>query len=539
VVEDAPLTFDLLANDTEHGDVSVALVGAVSAQAIGASGGQASVDPNGLLSYQPPAGDAPYRETFQYRISSPRGSSTATITAIRTPTLYVDNRATGQQDGSKGRPFATLQQALTQAGSLGVTILVAAGDGTSKGLDMPVVTLVAGQSILGLDPANPPVFSSQFVLPTIDCSFSNLKLKGVGSGPLITVSGNIINPGLPTLVLSNLTLQDHDGVGLELAQPTATELTGLTFDRTNKQGGDAVITLTDPLGAIKASNLNLEVTAPCGLLVKTTMPIPFPGDPKIPVEFDGLTSNGQAVPVSLESRAGSPALILNTVAIVAPEVLTTFLQGSVSGNASVDATLTNFDATRLGAQTTFIDWSYDDQSTGTFRIGNISNDYDAAASRSNPINFTTNDSSSAAYVSSSTHLSAANRLGLEAHDNSRMKVRVENYTWVPSGNVRLDQNPVYVYADGTAQTFSRFVDRQYLSAGYISSDLRWYTYSPGSMASIEDVSNLPDDNPSASFIFLGSFNDQSDVILNDPALVPLDLTSIVDAPVGSLDIPTF
>ena len=132
----------------------------------------------------PPPGNDPVREVFSYTIQNTAGLSKATVAAVKARTLYVNNQAAPNGDGSKGRPFNTLQAALDSAAGLPAHIFVAQGDGTSRNLDPAQINLQGGQAIQGQDGKKPPHIRSAIRVSSFDCHLESLILEGV-TGPTL------------------------------------------------------------------------------------------------------------------------------------------------------------------------------------------------------------------------------------------------------------------------------------------------------------------------------------------------------------------
>lgn len=533
-----PITIDLLANDTEHGAVTVGP--AVAAQTTGSAGGQATISSDGKLVYTPPAGSAPYSETFTYTVSNAKGTSTAAIKVARKPTLYVNKNAGGSQNGTKKNPFTSLAQAINQANGQPVLIVLSGADYTSEAQSMPVITLQPGQAITGDVPKSGtyevPSVGCRFVVPTYDCSISNLSVVGnsASTEPMLMASGNTINLGtLPNLVISNTTFFGNGEPGIELHQPTTTEITTVRI----AYSGQSAIVVKDPIGAVKMSSLSVD-HCPGVLQFVTTLLPPIIGNPTIPVEVDGLLATAVPNPFSLNSTAGKVALILNNLNLPDQAVTGTLLAGEISGASQVDATITNFNLSQLGLGAAALQWNYRDQSTGTFKIGNVDNVFNPSESRSNSLRFYTYGQATASYVSSNTHLSAHTPLFLLAQDGSLLKDRIENYGWSQAGVSSPARNEVRIASIDSAQTFSAVSDL-IPSTGSIHAFFFWQTgFDAG--ARIEQLNDLAFDNPDATFQFFG-YTVHGDPDLNDN---PQDVViggskNFSDADPGSLGIPTF
>lgn len=450
LVDDQPATLNLLANDT-HEQARVRPFSQT-----GTAGGQATVGADGLLNYVPPAGNAPFVETFQYTVENAAGSSQASITVQRSRTVYVKNNG-ANGNGSKASPFSTLKAALDEIGTGPAQIFILPGNNNQPiGLEVPTVTLWEGQHIQGTDANNLPLFACQFQAARTDCSLVNLQIAGIGNGPLISIPGsNLISSNQPKVVFSNLLLTNHVGDGINLQNAFNVELTQITAINLNRTEGTAALVIKDPAGLIKASNWTVT-TNPRGAMAVSNG---VASSQVVQVAMNGLTLRGVNNPAQLQCNAGNTQFFLLKVACNSDDLTGTLVKADVSGNAQVDAYVNDVDLIRIGEKTVALDWTYREDSKGTLRMGATRCDsaLEASQPRNNPLRFATRDRVQAAYCTSRTQLSPANPVTLDAHDTSILRARVEKYTYESGGGTEID-HPFYFNAYDQSKIYSRLRD---------------------------------------------------------------------------------
>ncbi len=450
LVDDEPATLDLLANDTQK----EARVRPFST--VGSAGGQAVVSETGLLSYTPPPGNAPFVETFEYTLENSAGSSRATVTAQRSRTVYVRNNV-NNGNGSKGSPFNNLQAALRSVGIDPAQIFVFPGDGSNKGLDLPVVTLVPGQHIQGTDASHPPVFTSHFELASHDCSLVNMEIVGTGTGPLIRMQGNFFpNPSTPKLVLSNLILRDHAGDGIQLFQPADTELTGVQALRLNQSEGSAALVVTNPWGLVKASKWTVNQNSRGAVRVENTAQAPSSG--AVPVVMNGIQLAAVTNAAQVQASSGKLNFFLLGVSCSSNDLSGSLIGSDISGDATVDALVNDVDLRNIGLNAAVLDWVYRQTSNGTLRMGAAQSNADPKPGANNPLRFYTRDLAQGSYCTSDTKLNQGNPVNLEAFDGSLIKTRIQRYSFKILDPI---QHPLTLYAHDHAQTYARMRDGLY------------------------------------------------------------------------------
>ena len=346
LADNDPLLVSVLENDTHNGAKVVAF------DAQGSEGGQVNISPDGLLTYVPPPGNEPLREVFSYTIQNSAGLSKATVAAVKARTLYVNNQAAPNGDGSKGRPFNTLQAALDSAGGNDAHIFVAQGDGTSRNLDPAQINLQGGQAIQGQDGKKPPRIRSAIRISSTDCHLESLILEG-GAGPTLQRADGAIPGGFsnPPLILKNLVMQDGDVEAIRFEYPDNTEITNLQVLRHNRQAGQAALVFRNPVGKTKISGLVIQDNPVAGVLLENTNPADF-GPNGIPFEIDGFTPNRINNPIMLRSSAGHFQFRLNKFSCNQKDDLSgTLFTADISNNAVFEAWLSSLDFRKIGDKT--------------------------------------------------------------------------------------------------------------------------------------------------------------------------------------------
>ena len=537
LMDNEPITASLLENDTHNGATVVAF------DSRGSAGGEVSITPDGLLSYVPPAGTDPIRDTFSYTIQNEAGSSTALASAVKAPTIYVNNQASSGGDGSKGRPFDTLQAALDRAGFLPAHIVVAKGDGTSRNLDPTQISLRSGQAILGQDGKNPPHIHSAIQVATFDCQLESLILEGVSTP---TISGGDQASGFtnPTLVLKNLVIQDSPVEAMRFDQSDNTEITNLRVLRCNSQGGDAALVFRNPLGKTKISGLIIQDNPRAGFFLENTFGGNF-GPDGVPFEIDGFTPNRVANPIILKGSNGHIQFRLNKFSCNQQDDLSgTLFAADISGTALFEAWLSGLDFRKIGNSTGILDWTYREQSSGTLRMGASDTDYRdtlvvpdnntqapyiVPPPNNNGLHFVTRDTAQGNLVFSGTHLSGVNPTNLDAYDTSLLKVRLTKYSWKDD-----HQFWFQMWAHDQAQIYSRINDDKTVSPfhiggrdaayeGWTLPNLQWHC-DDGGRQRIERADNLDYDNPTCQTRWYGLERDGLGVVSESYETIWLGVT---------------
>lgn len=192
------LSGSVTANDTLNGGTVTAF------QNPSNSGGSVSVTSSGALTYTPPLNSANANDTFTYTLTNAAGSSTATVTVqIGARGLFVKNDVPTTGTGTQNNPFKTLAEAVTAAGVNPAEIVVFQGDGTSTGLNTPVV-LNNSQTLRAFD-TNAPLLTGPITMAN-NSTLSGIKLNG---------SGNVQATGSPrNFTVQNCTISNTTSDGL-------------------------------------------------------------------------------------------------------------------------------------------------------------------------------------------------------------------------------------------------------------------------------------------------------------------------------------
>lgn len=559
--------FNLLDNDDHNGGKVIRFVattdqraqsssGGLDGAVVGSAGGQATVDEDGNVTYTPPSGTDPYRETFTYTIKNDTGESTATLMAQRTETVYVDNGAAPNGNGSSGKPFDNLQAALDFLGERPGQIRVKARDNSVTGLILPLVRLRSGQAILGQNGDKTPTpVRARFELDSTDCVVSDLHIVSNGGGdPAIRVSGNTVALATtPKVVLRNLLVDGNDGDGIALEQATTTEITNVALLVLNQKSGRGALVIASPLGSVQVSKLRIETNPLAGIVVDSPTALPvLGGDWSVEV----LDTQMQSVqnPVTVGAKGGALSMRFSGASF--QDVRGPIFAGAIGGNARVDCRFDGIDLKGIGADTTVMDWSYHDTATGTVRVGKTAADI-SPSSASNTLKFATHDQAQASFLSQGSRFYPnKNQVEIDAWDQSNLKFRLQDYIWEESGRTSVGGYPLSLAAHDLASIDSLILDQTY------SSDYTWvgvhvaYSCDVNSLQRVEGLQDGlsyfdPDDNietlnPYATFSFSGwqrvnglvrHFDSVSTSVLVGLPGGPQFSYQAVD--IGSTGIPTF
>ncbi len=464
------ISIAVLENDTVNG------ARLVSYDARSEAGGTVSETGDGVLLYTAPPGVD--QDRFSYTIESPGGTSQASVSVAKAPTYYVNNTAPAGGDGSKGRPYNTLEAALERAGGQAVRIMVARGDSSSRGMEIPVVQLGRGQSIIGEDAKMPPMLRGRFLLSPFDCQLQNLILIPVDAQPVVQ-SGNSQAIIAPPLVLKNVTINGSDGEAIHLEGCAQTQIIGALLTSNNLKTGPGALVIRNPLGPVKVSNLQVEDNAVGGVVVQNSSSLPYAGNPTpANVEINGFRPFLLHNPLQLAVEVGPMVFRLSGFNAGQQDAVSgTLFSADVSGTATCEAWLSSLDFRKIGNQTEILDWTYRDQSSGVLRIGGTTTDYRYTLGPSisnddqpnvlappnlNELHFTTRNQAQAALVTQGAHFSGANPIFVDSYDSSLARVRVQKYSWhqfIDGDFESYPQSfPLQLYSHDGTQIFSRITD---------------------------------------------------------------------------------
>lgn len=184
---------------------------AVNFQSTTLQGGRVTADDNqGGFTYTPPTGFLG-TDTFGYEVSTGATVSRTTVTievsTNRSGFLVDSNTGDDASANADGRPFATVQAAVTQAGP-NTDILVLPGNGTYTGR----VQLLNGQRLLGIDSALARAQGQ--VRPTL-------------TGPIVLADGN---------TLDSLRVARTNGIGIDGDDQTGGVITNCEISDTSGNG---------------------------------------------------------------------------------------------------------------------------------------------------------------------------------------------------------------------------------------------------------------------------------------------------------------
>lgn len=515
--------FNLLDNDDHNGakvvsfsraDVTGAATasGGVGEPVVGGAGGKVLINENGALTYTPAPGDAPYLETFRYTIRNEDVESTATLTAQRTETIYVDNGAEPNGDGSSRKPFDSLQSALDALGERPGQIRITARNNSVAGLVLPLVRLRSGQAIIGQNGSSTPTpVRTRFELDSTDCVVSDLHIVGNGGEePALRVSGNSVAlSSTPKVVLRNLLIDGHDGDGISLEQATTTEITNVDLTVLNQRAGRGAVVIATPLGSVQMTQIRIENDPVGGIVVASPLAPPFPGaDWSIAMVDTQMQSVRQ--PLTVKAEAGSLNLSLNRASF--SEVQGPLFAAEISGNAQIDSRFEGVNLSGLGNQTAIMDWNYRENSSGTVRFGRNTPDPGSTPAQ-NSLKIASYDRAQAAFVSQGSRFYPdRNQVSIEAWDNSNLKFRLQDYVWSERGRTESAGYALSLSCHDFASIDSLILDNVFEDGARLGVDVAYfcevnaYQNIEGLQADLDYFDfdeNLESLNPYASFTFSG------------------------------------
>ena len=287
----------VLSNDADPDGVGPALV-VSSAPTTTTQGGNVTVQPNGAVEYNPPAGFEG-NDTFTYTISDGEGNTdTATVTfTVSGMIWFIDNTAAASGDGRLTSPFNNLPA--FQAVNNGVGNNPANNDNiflyTGVGNYAGPLTLRSGQKLIGqgsgaslsaISGVNPPAGSDP--LPATGGANPNITSSGVG----ITLSSNNLIRGLNIAGTSGAGITGSSFGTLVISQ-VAVSATGPALQLSN---GTFALTSPDDnfisLSSTNSTTTGISFTTVSGSMKSGSTNIQNPTGIGISVTTAGLGTNG-------------------------------------------------------------------------------------------------------------------------------------------------------------------------------------------------------------------------------------------------------